>query len=245
MKLPIYIISDNHFLLEDSKKERFRREKLFDLFKKIQTTGGTLIIGGDFFDFWLEFITGPPHYYENILDELEKLHLQHIDIHYVLGNHDYWDCGYFQKKFGAKIHKNDFSFSINNKNILVTHGDGLLKHDYLYRIMKKIIRNSFMFFLFRLIPRKIGCKIARKISSTKKKFGKEPILDKKYKNELKEFAIKKMTKENFDAVLMGHYHQVGIENINDKYFIHLGDWFNNYTVTIYDEIEGWKQENFI
>ena len=109
MKLPIYIISDNHFLLEDSKKEKFRREKLFDLFKKIQTTGGTLIIGGDFFDFWLEFITGPPHYYENILDELEKLHLQHIDIHYVLGNHDYWDCGYFQKKFGAKIYKNDFS----------------------------------------------------------------------------------------------------------------------------------------
>ena len=49
MKLPIYIISDNHFLLEDSKKERYRREKLFDLFKKIQTTGGTLIIGGDFF----------------------------------------------------------------------------------------------------------------------------------------------------------------------------------------------------
>ena len=94
-----------------------------------------------------------------------------------------------------------------------------------------------MFFLFRLIPRKIGCKIAQKISSTKKKFGKEFILDKKYKNELKEFAIKKMTKENFDAVLMGHYHQVGIENINDKYFVHLGDWFNNYTVTIYDEID--------
>ena len=152
---------------------------------------------------------------------------------------------YFQKKFGATIHKHDFSFSINNKNILVTHGDGLLKHDYLYRIMKKIIRNGFMFFLFRLIPRNIGCKIERKISRTKKKFGKESILDKKYKNELKEFALKKMIKENFDAVLMGHYHQVGIENINDKYFIHLGDWFNNYTITIYDEIEGWKQKNFI
>ena len=37
MKLPIYIISDNHFLLDDSKKERERREKLFDLFEKIKT----------------------------------------------------------------------------------------------------------------------------------------------------------------------------------------------------------------
>ena len=111
--------------------------------------------------------------------------------------------------------------------------------------MKKIIRNSFIFFLFRLIPRNIGCKIAQKLSSTKNKFGKESILDQKYKDELKGFAIMKMENENFDAVLMGHYHQIGIENINDKHFVYLGDWINNYTVTKYDETESWKQENFI
>ena len=43
---------------------------------------------------------------------------------------------------------------------------------------------------------------------------------------------------------MGHYHQTGIENINDKYFIHLGDWINNYTVTTYDKKNKWQQKNW-
>ncbi len=245
MKLPIYIISDNHFLLEKSKEEQNRRRKLFDLFENIKKTGGSLIIGGDFFDFWVESIEGPPTYYDDILNELEKLNEKNIEIHYVLGNHDYWDYGYLTKKIGAQIHKGDFLCSIKNKNILITHGDGLLKHDYLYRFMRTILRNKLIMFFIRLIPKNLWAIMARRISNTKNKFGKEPRLDQKYKNELKEFAINQMNLQNVDAVLMGHYHQTGIEKINDKYFIHLGDWINNYTVTKYDENETWKQKNLL
>ena len=243
MKLPLYIISDNHFMLEDSLEEQSRRKLLFELFEEIKKTGGTLIIGGDFFDFWVEFMTGPPLYYDDILGELETLKNNNIDIHYVAGNHDYWDYGYFTKKFGCTLHKQDFEFSINNIKILITHGDGLLKHDSGYRFMKKIIRNKLFTFFVRLIPKKLGCEIAKKISSTKKKFGIEENLDLQYKNELKEFANTKIKDQNFDVVLMGHYHQTGIENINNKYFIHLGDWINNYTVTTYDEKNQWQQKN--
>ena len=64
MKLPIYFISDNHFLLENSKLELERRLKLFQLFCEIQKTGGTLVIGGDFFDFWLESFWGDIYQYQ-------------------------------------------------------------------------------------------------------------------------------------------------------------------------------------
>ena len=33
MKLPLYIISDNHFMLEDSLEEKSRRKLLFELFE--------------------------------------------------------------------------------------------------------------------------------------------------------------------------------------------------------------------
>ena len=161
MKLPLYIISDNHFMLEDSIEEKSRRKLLFELFREIKQAGGTLIIGGDFFDFWVEFMTGPPLYYDDILEELETLKNNNIDIHYVAGNHDYWDYGYFTKKFGCTLHKQDFEFSINNIKILITHGDGLLKHDSGYRFMKKIIRNKLFTFFVRLIPKKLGCDIAK------------------------------------------------------------------------------------
>ena len=53
MKAPYYIVSDNHFMMNNTQSEIDRREKLFKVFEKIIQKGkGTLIIGGDFFDFW-------------------------------------------------------------------------------------------------------------------------------------------------------------------------------------------------
>ena len=43
---------------------------------------------------------------------------------------------------------------------------------------------------------------------------------------------------------MGHYHQLGIKNINNKLFINLGDWINHFTVTKLTEQGEWKQESF-
>ena len=242
MQLPVYFISDNHFLLEKNDLERKRRKKLFQLFSKIKKTGGTLIIGGDFFDFWLESFYGIPNYYHDILAELEELKSNNITIHYIVGNHDYWDFGYLNKKCGAIIHKKDFLFEINNQKILVTHGDGLLKNDYLYRFMKRIIRSTLFILLVRLIPNPIMTIMARKISKTNSKFEKLQNLDEKYKTELEEYAINQINSNNINTVLMGHYHQVGIKKIEDAKFIHLGDWINQYTVTWLDENQKWHQK---
>ena len=104
MKLPIYIISDNHFLLEDSKKERYRREKLFDLFEKIKTTGGTLIIGGDFFDFWFDYGSYHHQEYNKLIAELSQLNEKGVKIHYVLGKTKVKNSTLKQKKlFQAEI----------------------------------------------------------------------------------------------------------------------------------------------
>ena len=242
MKLPLYFISDNHFLLEKNSLEDSRRNRLFNLFSHIKKTGGTLIIGGDFFDFWLESIYGGPKYYNDILDELAKLHSNNITIHYVMGNHDYWDFGFFKKKFGAHIHKKDLLLKSEKYNMLVTHGDGILKHDSKYRFMRKIIRSNLFILLVRLIPISIMTIIAQKISNTKKKFDQDQYLDVQYKNELSKFAFKNMKDKNINVVLMGHYHQTGIYEKNNQKFIHLGDWSNQYTVTILDKQWVWKQK---
>tara|TARA_B100000131_G_scaffold322385_1_gene376147 strand:- start:43 stop:783 length:741 start_codon:yes stop_codon:yes gene_type:complete len=244
MKKPIYIISDNHFLLEKSKKEKSRREKMFKLFSRIKETGGTLVIGGDFFDFWLQSFYGVPKYYEDILVELKKLNDHNVKIHYVVGNHDYWDFGFIKKKCGIKLHKTDFIFNIDNKKMLLTHGDGLLKNDYLYRFMKKIIRSIFFVFLVRLIPSFIMSVLARKISNTKSKFNKVPELPLTCKEELKQYATNHIKYNDFDSVLMGHYHQLGIEKINNGFFVYLGDWINEYTVTIFNKDGKWTQESY-
>ena len=115
MKLPIYFISDNHFFTNYPNDEKKRRNLLFSLFDKIKKDNGSLVIGGDFFDFWFDYGHGNLLGYEDILDKLHELSSSGIDIHYVLGNHDYWDFGYFKEKFNAKVYRNNLEFSINLK----------------------------------------------------------------------------------------------------------------------------------
>ena len=244
MKKPIYIVSDNHFMLTKSNDEIIRREKIFNLFNHINNTKGTLIIGGDFFDFWLESFYGVPAYYEDILSELKKLNSNGIEIHYVVGNHDYWDFGFLTKNCGIIIHKSDFIFNINNKNFLITHGDGLLKNDSLYRFMKKIIRSKLFVLLVRLMPSSIMTAIAKQISNTNSKFDQSEHLPQHCKKELEDYAINEIENNNINTVLMGHYHQLGIKEINDGYFIHLGDWITQFTVTIFNEEGCWEQKSW-
>ena len=245
MKLPIYFVSDNHFFMDQPKEESYRRSQLFSLFEEIIKNNGTLIIGGDFFDFWFDYGYEEPIGYRNILNELEKLSNHGVEIHYVLGNHDYWDFGYFKKKFNAKIYRGNLKFTINQQKILLTHGDGLLPRDYGYRFMRKIIRSEICISLFKILGGQIGCQLAKWVSNTSKKYNHS-----ERKNKINHTKKEEIRKEinhyitnnwaNYDSVLVGHYHQTGIDNINKQDIIYLGDWLSYYTVTCLNK-NGWEQ----
>jgi len=242
MNLPFYIISDNHFYMKTNKYENDRRNKLFQVFNKIKDNGtGTLIIGGDFFDYWFEYNDVIPQGYNNILNALKDLKNNGINIHYILGNHDYWDFGYLKNIIGIKTYKNDLSIKYNNKNILFTHGDGLLKNDYGYRFMRKIIRSKIFIKLYKLFPPKLTIKLATKLSKTSSYYNHHPY-DKHatiIKKDLTSFAEKKW-EENYDMVFVGHYHQTGTIIKNDKSLTFLGDWLSKYTVTTLTDDKIWQ-----
>ena len=242
MNTPVYFISDNHFQFSDNYNEKYRRELIFSLFEKIKKTGGSLIIGGDFLDFWFDYGETNIDGYENIFDALNNLNLNGIEIHYVLGNHDFWDFGYFRNKFGAIVYPENLEFNIGDEKVLVTHGDGLLKNDYGYRIMKKIIRHPISIFLFRLLRSKIGCKIATKVSKTSRHFNDGYNENNAVINDITKFAHSQFSKD-FNTVLVGHYHKIGIDKYHDNRLIWMGDWIKYFSVTIRDE-NGWRQLNW-
>ena len=242
LSLPIYFVSDNHFSMEKSDGEQNRREKLFSLFDKIESSKGTLIIGGDFFDFWFDYKYVVPKGFNDILYRLEQLYKSGVKIHYILGNHDYWDFGSFTEKFGAIVHNKDLEFDINGQKILVTHGDGLLKNDVGYRFMKRIIRSKLAIFLFKLFHPDWGCALARKVSNTSSHYHHHDEKSIQIRNEMRQFANKKWN-EGYDAVLIGHYHQIGIEASDEKSLIFMGDWLKHFTVTSLDK-NGWQQNKW-
>ncbi len=242
LKLPLYFISDNHFHIDINEFEDSRRKKLFHIFDKIKLTGGTLIIGGDFFDFWFDYKYVIPSGYINLLTELSKLQKSGVIIHYVLGNHDYWDFGSLKNQFNAHVHKENFEFKFNSSPILVTHGDGLLKNDYGYRLMKKIIRSKLCIFLFKNFHPDYGYTLAKFISNTSAEYHHHDIESNAIKDELIQYA-RLQWNLGIKTVLIGHYHQTGIIKENENRLIFMGDWLKHFTVTRFDE-NGWWQGNW-
>ena len=82
-RLPVYFISDNHFALNIDNYERERRAKLYQVFEKIKISGGSLVIGGDFFDFWFNYRYVVPAGYVDLLEQLDQLNQAGILIHFV------------------------------------------------------------------------------------------------------------------------------------------------------------------
>ena len=59
--------------VNDSEKDR--RSKLYHVFDKIKSTGGSLVIGGDFFDFWFNYRYVIPSGYVDLLEPVSYTHL--------------------------------------------------------------------------------------------------------------------------------------------------------------------------
>ena len=240
MNGPYYIVSDNHFSMKLDSTENKRREKLFKIFDKIKKAGkGSLIIGGDFFDYWFEYKHEIPKGYDNILKSLNDLNNHNINIYYILGNHDYWDFGYLNKIAGVKTYKQDFELIYNNKKILITHGDGILKSDRGYRVMKSIIRSNLFINFYKLFPARLTCKLANQISKSSAHYNHNDKYVKEIKKDTLKYAQEKRNK-NYDIVCIGHYHQEGIITHKQKQLIYLGDWINKYTITIINEETCWQ-----
>ena len=239
LKQPVYFISDNHFTLDIDSSEEKRRNRLFHVFEQIQSTGGTLVIGGDFFDFWFDYHYVIPAGYIDLLEQLHQLNKSGIDIHFILGNHDYWDFGYFRKKFNAKVYNGNMSFENDNLRIQVCHGDGLLKNDTGYRFMRKVIRSRVCIFLFRNFHADWGCWLAKQISRRSSAYNHHNAMSKSIRNEMIEYA-RTQWEAGFTTVLLGHYHQTGIVEENGNFLIFMGDWLQHFTVTRLDA-DGWWQ----
>ena len=238
-KQPVYFISDNHFSLEINSFEKERRNRLFQVFEQIKSTGGTLVIGGDFFDFWFDYKDMILDGYVDLMEQLEELNQAGICIHFVLGNHDFWDFGYFQQKFNAIVYMENLEIKDDTAHIQVSHGDGLLKNDSSYRLMKKVIRSRLCIFLFRNFHAAWGLWLAQKISKSSGVYHHHDAKIKTIRNEMIEYA-RTQWEAGFTTVLLGHYHQTGIIEENGNFLIFMGDWLRHFTVTRLDA-DGWWQ----
>ena len=146
---------------------------------------------------------------------------------------DYFLIDFITEELMYRVYDSDFEFTINGKNFLLTHGDGLLSWDRGYRIMKKIIRSPLFVWCFRCLHPNIGYWVAKKFSGNHEHYVHSDEYNQKVLDDLTPFACEKI-KGGADYILCGHYHQATEKQINTGKLLILGDWFTFDSYAVFD-----------
>jgi UDP-2,3-diacylglucosamine hydrolase len=119
---------------------------------------------------------------------------------------------------------------IHGKRFLIHHGDGLIKNDLGYKILKKILRAKINIFLFSLIHPDITGRIARWSSRTSRQYTS----NRKYEGgDMVRFAQEQI-RAGFDFVIMGHNHVSTMQKFPTGTYVNLGDWIFENTYAMFD-----------
>ena len=242
----VYFSSDNH-LGSPNHKDSLVREKIFvSWLNKIKSDAQVIFLLGDLFDFWFEYHYTVPKGFTRVLGKLSELCDSGIKIYFFTGNHDYWMKDYFKKEIGITVIKKPTEFKINNKLFFIGHGDGLGPGDLKYKFLKRIFRNPFFIFLFRINYSWFGVPLGNFLSRNNKRLSgiTEKFISKE-KEMIYHFCKKKLKSSYYDFFIFGHRHlplKIDLEN-NSTYY-NSGDWINHYTFIVFNgnncEIEYFK-----
>jgi UDP-2,3-diacylglucosamine hydrolase len=224
----IFFVSDIHLGFDKKSKESTREKLFLDFLRYVEKKATSLIIVGDLFDFWFEYVSVIPRQYFNILSALKKVIDIGIEVRYIAGNHDFWMSNFFQDDLGIQVYHKNIDIEIDKKRFHISHGDGLAKHDRGYRILKNFLRLPLLIHLYRILHPDIGFALANLFS----RWSRNHTANKNKDDEYIQYAILRFS-EGFDFVILGHTHSALEYKKNDHVYINTGDWIESFTYCEY------------
>lgn len=238
----VFFLSDVHLAITEDDAELIKRARLYAFLEYVKDNGDILVINGDLFDFWYEWAHVIPKYWFGVIHKLRELIEQEVMVFLITGNHDFELGSYLTGEVGIYCFEESMDLKLGKKVFFIGHGDGLAKKDRGYRFMKRIIRNRFSKFLFKIfIHPDLGMKLAKWASGSSRKLVK---IDKHmWSEEYFTFAKSKFS-EGYDYVVLGHLHYPQREEENGKVYLNTGDWMTHFTYGYFDgtklELRYWK-----
>ncbi|MGE5500040.1 MAG: UDP-2,3-diacylglucosamine diphosphatase [Syntrophothermus sp.] len=221
MKNSYHFISDIHLGLNSREKEKAKERLLVKYLEFAKSEARELYILGDLFDYWFEYGKVYQKGFYRTLTALEDLVESGTKVHYIIGNHDFLHRDFFGTEIGVSLYELPIEANLEGKKFYLAHGDGMVKNDIGYLILKSVLRNKFIQRLYSLLHPDIGVSIASRTSRKSRDFTSKK--DYGTGDGLFEAAQGKIEK-GFDYVILGHSHRRAIENYRGGTYVNLGTW---------------------
>jgi UDP-2,3-diacylglucosamine hydrolase len=238
MRSATYFVSDAHLGISIRGHDD-RQQRLFSFFDSITESAESLYIVGDLFDFWIEYRYAIRPDYYSVVARLGRLVESGVEIHYLAGNHDFALGPFLRDRVGVHVHQEHLETIIQGKKVHLYHGDGLVKKDVGYRILKRILRNPVNQRLYKLLHPDIGVPLGTFFSGNSRKMLANWLTEEKLE-EYRQHARRLL--ETSDIVIFGHTHKPEIRKYGDKTYVNTGEWIRKYTFAKMEkgEIQLWE-----
>ncbi len=233
----VYFASDNHLGAPNHQKSRVREKQFVVWLDTIKADAAAIYLMGDLFDLWIEYKRVVPKGFVRVLGKLAELADSGIPIYFFVGNHDMWMQDYFETELGIPVYYEPQQITLNNTSFFIGHGDGLGPGDKGYKRMKKVFRNPFIQWLYRLVHPDLGLRIAQHMSLKNRLISGDD--DKIYNGPDSEWLVhycnEKLKTQSTDYFIFGHRHlPLDIELSKTSRYINLGDWLEYNTYAVFD-----------
>jgi UDP-2,3-diacylglucosamine hydrolase len=229
--MKLYIISDIHLGGQAGKREAEKRQQLYAFFRHVAAEKATLVLLGDLFDLWFEYKHAIPKEHAETIGQLFALREAGVEVHFILGNHDFWIGDFFARELGFHVYADPIDLEFARHRFHFHHGDGIASWDWGYRLLKRVFRFRPNIFLYRWLHPDIGLPLAKSISSSSRKYTSKRELQRD--PDYIAYARQHIAAGS-DYVLMGHRHQPEREAIDKGIYINTGDWTFHQTYAEFD-----------
>jgi UDP-2,3-diacylglucosamine hydrolase len=235
-------VGDAHFAFGNGEL----RKRFFNFIQKNKPKLNTLVIMGDFFDFWFGFrdLSSLTKEYGDILKLLKQLRSDGVKVIYLEGNHEFRMGPYMREKLGIEVYDNFAEIDLDGNKVYLAHGDRSYP-TVSHRILTWLLRNRVTYLLISLLGPRIVIAVAQWWSAKSRKGSLKESSE--VIARLKRFAQRKLL-EGFDTVILAHTHLPEVITMKKRegegYYFNVGNWLRDYSYLRYNEKKGFTLEYY-
>lgn len=215
--MSVFFISDLH--LEQNKPHLTKAFKNF-IDSKVNLHDELFILG-DFFEQWIGD-DNEDDFIKSVKNILKDKTAKGLTVYFMHGNRDFLIGDKFCKEVGATLLDDPYIINLEEKKIMLMHGDSLCTDDEDYQNFRNLVRSKDWqedFLSKDLKERKEVAKNLREISSLENQTKDENIMDVNQSE-----VLKIIEDHSVDVLIHGHTHRPFIHDENGVPRMVLGDW---------------------
>lgn len=233
-----YFLSDLHLGAPYFPDSREAEKRVVAFLDSIKDDAEAIYLLGDVLDYWYEYRYVVPRGFVRFFGKLAELSDSGIKIVWLIGNHDIWIFDYIPTELGVRVVDGSLVEKIHGKTVFMTHGDGVGKLPFSFRMIRSIFRNKICQTAFSAIHPRWTVPFAYRWSRHSRKTGEERgIPDNKLLSGLRSFVEEYHVEHpEIDIFMFGHVHVFSREEISPGCeMVVLGEWIRTFSYAILGE----------